>query len=199
MRCRRLPFRRNTIGSKSDAMAYSRRKAAYDEAALFEYALGALGRRMRSVAELKRLLRQRVGSQEDGEQLVEAVVGRLKDRRYVNDTDYATAYASYRRENEKFGAMRVVRDLKSKGVHSDIIAKTMSEAYAGVDDEQLARQYLARKRLRKPADDKQTARIFRTLVRAGFASRTILAILRKWEVADEVIDSLESDDALCGE
>ena len=58
---------------------------------------------MRSVADLKRLLRRRAGSQEDGEQLVEAVVARLKDRRYLNDTDYASAYASYRRENEKFG------------------------------------------------------------------------------------------------
>jgi regulatory protein len=172
-------------------MAFSRRKTPYDEAALYEYAVGALARRMRSVAELKRLLRQRVAGQEAGERLVEAVVLRLKDQRYLNDAQYAAAYSGYRRDNEKFGPHRVISDLKNRGVHADVIKKTVAEAYAGVDEEQLARKYLSRKRLCKPRDQKQAAGVFRALTRAGFNTRIIVGILKKWEVDDEVISALE--------
>jgi hypothetical protein len=43
-------------------MAFKSKKLT-DAGALYEYAVGALGRKMRSVAELKRLLRQRVAAQ----------------------------------------------------------------------------------------------------------------------------------------
>jgi regulatory protein len=173
-------------------MAFSRaKKKITDEAALYEYAIGALGRRMRSVAELKRLLRQRV--EEGGEALVEAVVARLKEQRYLNDAQYASAYSSYRRDNEKFGRRRVISDLKSRGVHGDVIEKAVAGAYSEVNDEQLARAFLRRKRLQKPCDQKQTARIFRTLARAGFTSKVIVSILKKWDVDEEVLTALESE------
>ena len=173
-------------------MAFKSRKTA-DAGVLYEYAVGALGRKMRSVAELKRLLRPRVAAGENGEALVEAVILKLKEQKYLNDTDYATAYSSYRRDNEKFGRMRVISDLKAKGVHGDVIDKAVGAAYAGSDEEQLARAYLRRKNLKKPADEKQAARIFRALTRAGFSSRTIVRILKNWDVDDEVITALESE------
>jgi regulatory protein len=171
------------------------KKKIADEAALYEYAIGALGRRMRSVAELKRLLRQRVDSAAGGEALVDAVVNRLKDQRYLNDAQYASAYSSYRRDDEKFGRLRVISDLKSRGVHGDVIEKAVSGAYTEVNDEQLARAYLRRKRLQKPAGQKQAARIFRSLARAGFTSKVIVAILKKWDVDEEVLSALESEPA----
>ncbi len=174
-------------------MAFKSRKTS-DAAALYEYAVGALGRKMRSVAELKRLLRQRVAAGDAGEALVEAVILKLKEQKYLNDTDYATAYSSYRRDNEKFGRMRVISDLKAKGVHGEVIDKAVSAAYAGSDEEQLARAYLRRKNLKKPADQKQAARIFRSLTRAGFTSRTIVRILKNWDVDDEVLTALESEE-----
>src|ERR1035437_4414509 len=78
----------------------------YDEQALYDYAVGALGRRMRTVAELKRLMRPRVRHQPEGELLIEVVVARLKEQRYLNDAGYAAAYSSFRKENEKFGIRR---------------------------------------------------------------------------------------------
>ncbi len=180
-------------------MAFFRRKTPYDEAALYEYAVGALARQMRSVAELKRLLRRRVTGQPEGEILVEMVILRLKEQHYLNDTQYATAYSGYRRENEKFGRLRVISDLKNKGVHGDIIEKTVNEAYAGVNEEKLARQYLTRKRVKKPEDSRQTAKIFRSLARAGFSTGVIVSILRKWDVDDEVIGMLENQDVEAAE
>jgi regulatory protein len=174
-------------------MPFRRTRKTYDEAALYEYAVGALGRKMRTVAELKRLLRPRVAAQPDGEPMVERVVARLKEQRYLNDSDYASAYAGYRKDNEKFGRLRVITELKAKGVHGDVIAKSVGAAYEGIDEEKLARAFLHRKRMKKPAGEKDAARIFRALMRAGFAIRTAVKILKHWEVDDEVLAALESE------
>ncbi len=175
-------------------MAFQRTQKIYDEEMLYEYAVGALGRKMRTVAELKRLMRERVKQQgEIGQLLVEVVVAKLKEQKYLNDTNYAESYSRFRKENEKFGRQRVVQDLKAKGVHGDIIEKTVGAAYADVNEEQLAREYLQRKRLRKPETQRDAAKVFRTLVRAGFASKVIFRILKTWNVDDETITALESE------
>ncbi len=150
---------------------------------------------MRTVAELKRLMRMRVGKQSDGEELMDRVVSRLKDQKLLNDTNFATIYSTYRKDNEKFGSRRVVQDLKQKGVHGDVIAKAITATYDGVDEQELARKFIARKRLKKPTDQKQTARVFRMMVRAGFSTRAILSILKNWEVDDETLMALEQERA----
>ena len=175
-------------------MPFRRPQPTDSEAVLYEYAVGALSRRMRSVAELTRLLRPRVEAEtEHGRTLIELVIRRLKDQGYLNDARYAATYSSYRKENEKFGRRRVVTELKIKGVHGDVIERAVGSVYDEVDDEKQAREYLRRKRLQKPADRKQAARIFRHLTRAGFASKTIFRILKTWEVDDETLAQLVSD------
>jgi regulatory protein len=177
-------------------MAFGRAKKIYTEAELYDYAVGALARRMRSVAELKRLLRNRVEADtEIGKTLVELIAVRLKDQGYLNDAKYAAAFSSYRRDNEKFGRRRVVNDLKARGVHGDVIEKAVSSVYDDVKEENLARDYLRRKRLPKPKnkDQKHAARIFRQLTRAGFAAKTIFAILKKWDVDEETLTELASE------
>jgi SOS response regulatory protein OraA/RecX len=74
-----------------------------------------------------------------------------------------------------------------------VIEKAVESVYGDVSDERLAREYLKRKRLVKPKDKKQSARIFRQLMRAGFAAKTIFAILKKWDVDDETIAALETE------
>jgi len=175
-------------------MSFPRPKKTDSEDELYEYAVGALARRMRSIAELKRLLRPRVESDtESGQTLVELVIRRLKDQGYLNDAKYAAAYSSFRRDNEKFGRRRVVTDLKVKGVHGEVIEKAVASVYDEVNEEKQAREYLRRKRLQKPKDRKQAARVFRQLARAGFGSKTIFAILKKWDVDDETLTALEGE------
>ena len=170
-------------------------KKLYTEGELYQYAVGALGRQMRSVAELKRLLRRRVEPDtESGQTLVEIVIRKLKDQGYLNDAKYAAAYSSLRRDNEKFGRMRIITDLKVKGVHGDVIQGAIATAFEDVNEEKLARDFLARKRLKKPADQKQAARVFRQLTRAGFTSKTIFKILKQWNVEDEMLSVLESEE-----
>lgn len=175
-------------------MAFARGRKLETEAELYQYALGALGRRMRTVAELKRLLRGRVDADgEYGKTLIELVVRRLKDNGYLNDAKYAAAYSAFRRDNEKYGRRRVITDLKVKGVVGEVLEIAVNDSFAEVDEEKQAREYLRRKRLKKPQDKKQAARIFRQLIRAGFGSKTIFTILRNWEVDDETLNAFEDE------
>ncbi len=185
-------------------MPFPRSKKVHDEASLYDYALGALGRRMRTVAEMKRLLRQK-NIAGDKDAVIEAVVARLKEQRLLNDTQYAASFSSSRKENNKFGKQRVIIDLKTKGVHGDVIETAIRSTYGEENEEQLAREYAAKKRLKQPPPAKrgdldgqkrfqrETARIFRTLVRAGFRTGTILSLLKKWDVHDEVLLALEDE------
>lgn len=177
-------------------MAFLRpKKKAYGEDELYEYAVGALARRMRTIAELKRMMRARVEDAESeyGQTLIELIIRRLKDQGYVNDSQYAASFSSLRRDNQKFGRRRVITDLKVKGVHGAVIEKAVDAAFDGVNEEKQAREYLRKKRMEKPKDQKQAARIFRQMVRAGFGTRTIFTILKKWDVDDETLSALESE------
>jgi regulatory protein len=174
-------------------MAFARGRKLETESELYDYAIGALGRRMRTVAELKRLMRARVEADEIGKTLVELVVRRLKDQGYLNDAKYAAVYSDSRRDNEKFGRRRVVTELKVKGVVGELLDKAVSDSFAEVDDEKQGREYLRRKRLKKPEDKKQAARIFRQLMRAGFTSKTIFKILRNWDVDEEMLTAFEEE------
>lgn len=175
-------------------MAFARGRNLETEAELYEYAVGALGRRMRTVAELKRLLRRRVDAETQfGQTLVELVIRKLKDQGYLNDARYAAAYAAFRRDNEKFGRRRIVTDLKIKGVVGEVLEKAVQDCFAEVEDEKQAREYLRRKRIAKPRDKKQAARVFRQLLRAGFASKTIFQILRNWDVDEEMLTAMQDE------
>ena len=170
------------------------KQKTYTEEELYQYAVKSLASRMRSIADLKRALRRRVEADTElGQTLVELVIRKLKDQGYLNDSQYAAAYSSFRRDNEKFGRRRVITDLKIKGVHGDVIEKAVSSVYDDVDEEAQARAYLRRKRVQKPKNQKETARIFRSLMRAGFGGKTIFTILKKWDVDEETILALESE------
>src|SRR5260370_39369688 len=179
-------------------MAFARSdRRVYAEDELYEYAVGALARRLRTVAELKRLFRSRIEDAETeyGQTLIELVIRRLKDRGYLNDSQYAAYFSSLRRDNQKFGRQRVVTDLKIKGVHGDVIDKAVDAAFEGVSEEKQAREFLRKKRLVKPKDQKEAARVFRQLARGGVGAKTIFTILKKWDVDEETLSALESESA----
>lgn len=168
--------------------------APLDEDALYNYAVKLLGQQMRTVVQLQRLLQRRIEPGEPGEAKMQAVVARLKERRYLDDTSFAQDYARLRQENAGFGKRRVQQDLMRKGVHAAVISQTLEAAYAGVDEEALARRLLERKRTRQPENDKEVARVVRMLVRAGFATGVIFSILKQWDVKDETLHNLDSLD-----
>ena len=165
-----------------------------NEAALYQYAVKALGRQMRTEVELLRLMSARAEQGERGEASVTAAIARLKEHGYLDDRAFAETYARLRQENEKLGARRVQQDLQRKGIRTDLIKETVDARYGETNEEKLAREYLERKRIRKPANEKDTARVMRRLVAAGFSTGTIYKVLRKWDVPEEELAALESVD-----
>jgi regulatory protein len=151
----------------------------------------ALGRRMRTEAELRRLMQTRVEPGEHGQSIVAAVVRRLREHGYLDDAAYAETYARLRQENEKLGARRVRQDMRQKGLRPELVEQTIDACYGDANEEALARAHLERKRIKKPENEKETARVMRRLVAAGFSTATIYKILRQWDVPDEALASLE--------
>jgi regulatory protein len=149
---------------------------------------------MRTEAELRRSMQTRVEPGEQGEAIIAAVIARLKEKRYLDDQSFAETYARLRQQNEKLGKRRVRQNLQQKGVNAKLITDTLEARYAGTSEEALARQYLDRKRIRKPANEKETARVMRRLVAAGFSTGVIYKILRQWDVPDEALAALDNLD-----
>jgi regulatory protein len=138
-------------------------------------------------------MRLRVEKDEHGELLIEVVIARLKEQKYLDDASFAGSYSAYRRDNEKFGRRRVITDLKVKGVHPDVIEKAVAETYLDVDEQELARAFLRRKRMKKPANNREAARVFRALMRAGFGVGTSVTLLKSWNADDELLTALQEE------
>jgi regulatory protein len=169
-------------------------RAFLNEAGLYDYAVRALGSVMRTESELRRLMNSRVEPGDRGDAVITAVLLRLKEHGYLNDAAFAETYARLRQENEKLGVRRVRQDLQHMGVAPDLIAETLEARYAQTNEEVLARQHLERKRISKPNNEKETARIMRRLVAAGFSPGVIYKILRQWNVPDESLAALDNLD-----
>jgi regulatory protein len=147
---------------------------------------------MRTESELRRLMHSRVEPGERGHAIVSSVLTRLKEQRYLDDQSYAETYARLRQQNEKLGARRVRQSLSQKGVPTQIANEAVDARYADTNEEALARQHLERKRIHKPENEKETARVMRRLVAAGFSTGVIYKILRQWNVPDESLAALDN-------
>ena len=165
-----------------------------DEPALYEYVVRMLARQMRTVTELKRLMSRRVEPGESGTTKIAAVVTRLVEQKYLDDGVFASNYTRLRQENQSFGKRRVQQELTRKGVKAELVASTVEAAYAQTSDQELVRRYVARKRIAKPQDEKQTTRLIRRLAAAGFSFAVISSLLKTWDIESELPedDSAES-------
>jgi len=161
--------------------------------ALLEFAVRSLSAKMRSIRDLRRKLRDRAEPGEPGEAAVEAVILKLKDLGYLSDERFAADFTRLRKENEKFGRRRVQQGLMQKGIAQELANATLTAAYEDVDEVALAKEYVARKRMKKPEGDKEVARTMRRLMAAGFSSKTIWKVLRGWGAEVEEVEVEESE------
>ena len=168
--------------------ARPKQREPLSEEGLFEYAVGSLARRMRSVRDLRKLMKTRVEPGEAGEAAMDRVVKRLEDLRYLSDERFAADFTRLRKENQSHGRRRVQQDLAAKGIAKELITDTVAHAFDDTDEVALALRYVERKRIKPPTSEKETARIMGRLLRAGFSSNSIWKLLRSWQV------SLEEDD-----
>ena len=161
--------------------------------ALLEFAVRSLSAKMKSIRDLRWRLTDRAEPGEAGEAAVEAVIIRLKDLGYLSDERFAADFTRLRKENEKFGRRRVQQGLMQKGIPQQLANATLSAAYEDVDEVALAKEYVARKRMKKPEGDKEIARAMWRLMAAGFSSKTVWKVLRGWGAEVEEVEVEESE------
>jgi regulatory protein len=149
----------------------SRPRKLTSDTELYAAALNGLARRAYSVFEMRTYLERK--SQDKS--LVRDVLDRLKALDYLDDAKYARQFARARSEFRKQGAFRIARDLRARGVPDRHIEAALAERSQESNEAEVVRARLARriKLLRGPLDERKTASLYRSLLRAGFAADTI--------------------------
>jgi regulatory protein len=172
-------------------MAFAKARTArppLDAVGLLEFAVRSLSSKMKSVRDLRRRMSDRAEPGEAGEAAMDAVILKLKELGYLSDERFAADYTRLRKENEKYGKRRVQQGLMQKGIAQELTQSTLATAYDEVDEVALAKEYVARKRMKKPEGEKEVARSMRRLVGAGFSTQTIWKVLRGWGAELEEVD-----------
>ncbi len=133
----------------------------------FERAIKLLTARPRSVAELRERALKR---KDTNEEVVEAVIARLREYGYLNDERFAFSYASYKVKQKPVGRRRLEQDLRFKKVDSSVANEALDMVFCETPEEQLIDEAIA-KRLRirgKPKTRLEAKSLFEHLVRQGF-------------------------------
>jgi regulatory protein len=163
-----------------------------DSEELFEYAVQCLGRRPYAAEELKTKLRTRAARVAD----VDAAITRLKDVGYLDDKRFAESFALNRAENDGFGKMRVLSDLRARRVAPKLAEKAVAQVFEDRSESAQIEAYIERRMPSLRAsraegrieDARELARGYRRLRRAGFSSGAALAALKRVAARPEEIE-----------
>ena len=158
-------------------------------------ALKLLSFKPRSVAEMRERLLEKEWAEAA---IVDQVVARLIELRYLDDEQFAASYASSRLMVRPLGKTRLRRDLQRKKLPNEVTEQTLNQIYDGNAEEDLIDRAIA-KRLRlkgAPTTPEATKKLFDYLMRRGFSYDLVR---RKVREAGKVIsaseESAEFDDA----
>jgi regulatory protein len=150
---------------------FGKRRRVETESELYEAAVRALMRRAYSAHEMKQLLGQRT----EDDHLLGTVMDRLKRAKMIDDERFAKQFVRQRTEIRRQGKFRIARDLRARGVLERHIEAALAETAKETDEAAIVRQRLERKlqSLRGEIDERKTASIYRSLLRAGFSADVV--------------------------
>ena len=137
---------------------------------LRDRALSLLARREHSRAELGRKLAAHAGPEDD----LEALLEDLSRRKLVSDERYAESRTHAL--SRKFGAARIVQELRARGLDKGLAER--ASAAARVTEIERARAVWLRKFKHPPGSRDERARQMRFLQSRGFSFDAIRAVIR---------------------
>ncbi len=138
--------------------------------------------RQRSEAEL----RQRLLQKSFAEEIVEETVAELKQKKYLDDAEFARLFSEDLLTRRNIGPLRMRAELIKKQVPKPIIDQTIHTLYQKYDEYELARKAAEKKLRTLTRVDNQTAyrRVTNYLARRGFG----------WDIISEVVDIDPTDE-----
>ncbi len=146
-----------------------------NEGETYAAAIALLARREHSARELERKLT----AKGHGPEAVNAILGRLIAERLQSDERYAEAYLR-QRANRGYGPLRIVAELRERGVADGLISAELRRAVAedGLDWYALAAEAYRKKFGGRPIDDvKERAKRMRFMQYRGFEHEQIAAAI----------------------
>ena len=136
-----------------------------------------LGVRDHSVFELKNKL-----CRDFDEETAVAAVERIEELGYLDDRAFAERYAA-----ELAGKNRSMSEIRSRLAEKRVSREIIDEVSGGIDsdDRESIRQTIEKKYLRKLQADGGRNKVYAALIRRGFRSGDISAVLREYNIAEE--------------
>ncbi len=139
-------------------------------------ALHMLGRRELSEKQLRDRLHDREHSAED----IDRAIQLLQENRAVDDARVAAAYVRTAIKIKGRGRLRIQHELREIGIPNDVAAQALAEAFGETDERGLITRALQKKLRGKPKiqDTAEYARVYQFLMRQGFSSAAVTAVLK---------------------
>lgn len=138
-------------------------------------ALKQVGRRPRSEKEIRQYLRRK----QVLPTLIDRIVVRLKEQRYIDDADFAAQWTEQRIFSQKKGRRLIKQELQHKGIAPATIQETLNQVPAEEED-RLAYE-LGLKKWKQTAGgglDKQR-KTAAYLLRRGYSNQTVSGVIRR--------------------
>ncbi|OGL30490.1 hypothetical protein A3F37_01290 [Candidatus Saccharibacteria bacterium RIFCSPHIGHO2_12_FULL_41_12] len=126
----------------------------------YDRSLNMISRRPRSIWEMKQYLKQKDYS----EDVIEEVLNKLSNRKYIDDQKFAEAWVRDRRLLKKTSKRRLQQELRAKRVSDEIIQKVLLDDET--DEHEVLKQLIEKKRSQTRYQDDQ--KLIQYLIRQGF-------------------------------
>ena len=88
-----------------------------------QYGINKLSYGIDSIANFRNKLKLK----EYNNQAIEVIINRLKESGYLDDSKFAIEYISYLKDKKKYGKIRIIQQLRKKGINEQIINDAISK------------------------------------------------------------------------
>jgi SOS response regulatory protein OraA/RecX len=153
-------------------------------------AVKLLAAKPRSVGELRERLLEK---QWTNEEIVDAVLERLREYGYLDDERYAFGYASFKVRQKPVGRQRLQRALALKKVDKETADEALKLVFEETPEDVLIERAIEKRvRLRgRPSTRAETKSLFDHLLRQGFSYELVIRKVRA--VSETDVDEEEAD------
>ena len=124
-------------------------------------------------------LRRKLEESEYPKEAVESAIAYVTSYGYLDDRRYAKHYIEWKKQGK--GKARLKMELVQKGISREIIEEVLESTDFGETREMIRQIILKKRKTDIPMNEKEKQRLYGFLMRKGFSSSDILAVMREEE------------------
>ena len=124
-------------------------------------------------------LRKKLEESEYPKEAVESAIAYVTSYGYLDDRRYAKHYIEWKKQGK--GKARLKMELAQKGISREIIEEVLESTDFGETREMIRQIILKKRKTNIPMNEKEKQKLYGFLMRKGFPSSDILAVMREEE------------------